>query len=144
MLGYGPDVGPSPAISLQTFLTHNIYCLYRPVPAMTTEIGGHKVSETALDEFKRKDVELSVPEGAPRPVLVIVMVSLLSFEVDEADDSGSCFMVCLAALSQLSTDNAVESPLSDTTSPTRSPSPLLTATPSTLNPTLTKCQQAFR
>lgn len=85
-------------ICLQTFLTHNIYCSYRPVSAMSTEIGGHKVSETALDEFKKKDVELSVPEGAPRPVLVIVMVSRLSFEVDKADDSGSCFMVRLAAL----------------------------------------------
>lgn len=35
-----------------------------------------KVSNGAIEAFEKNDVELSVPEGAPRPVLIIVMVSL--------------------------------------------------------------------
>jgi hypothetical protein len=33
------------------------------------------VSENAINEFKKNDVELTVPPGAPRPTLIIVMVS---------------------------------------------------------------------
>jgi hypothetical protein len=43
---------------------------------MSAVIAGHKVSDQALNDFEKKDVELSVPEGAPRPILVIVMVCI--------------------------------------------------------------------
>ena len=41
---------------------------------MTTQFNGHTVSKEAVEQFEKKDEELSVPEGAPRPVLIIVMV----------------------------------------------------------------------
>ena len=35
------------------------------------------LSNGAIEAFEKNDVELSVPEGAPKPVLIIVMVSPL-------------------------------------------------------------------
>lgn len=43
------------------------------------QISGHNVSQKTADDFKAKDVELTVPPGAPRPVLIIVMVSRYCF-----------------------------------------------------------------
>jgi hypothetical protein len=33
------------------------------------------VTESAIEQFEKNDVELSVPKGEPRPILIIVMVS---------------------------------------------------------------------
>ena len=33
------------------------------------------VTERAIEQFEKNDVELSVPKGEPRPILIIVMVS---------------------------------------------------------------------
>jgi len=34
------------------------------------------VHASAVEDFEKNDVELSVPAGEPRPVLLVVMVSL--------------------------------------------------------------------
>lgn len=74
---------------------------------MSGSIAGHNVSSDVLEQFEKKDVELTVPKGAPRPVLVIVMVSLratgrepglrssmVGLDRRRADSVGSCILVC--------------------------------------------------
>lgn len=45
-------------------------------PHRTSTFIPKMVSASALEAFEKNDVELTVPPGEPRPVLLIVMVSL--------------------------------------------------------------------
>jgi hypothetical protein len=40
------------------------------------------VHASAIEEFSKNDVELTVPPGEPRPILIIVMVSVCSGPVE--------------------------------------------------------------
>ena len=62
---------------LVTSLEHwtDVNCLYNTTPAWGKVYWSiAMVSACAAEEFQVDDVELTVPPGAPRPVLIIVMV----------------------------------------------------------------------
>lgn len=58
------------------------------------------VHASALEQFEKNDVELTVPASEPRPILIIVMVSasVMCVWTDEENMlislAGPCFMVC--------------------------------------------------
>jgi carbamate kinase len=47
-----------------------------PIGRMTTKVEGHEVSKETAEKYRNvRDQEVEKPQGAPRPVLIIVMVS---------------------------------------------------------------------
>jgi hypothetical protein len=52
------------------------------------------VHASAVEEFKKDDVELTVPSSEPRPILIIVMVSTFLYQcIASSSMSGSRFLV---------------------------------------------------
>jgi hypothetical protein len=69
---------------------HSLIALLVIIDKSTRMVDLHnKVSNGAIEAFEKNDVELSVPDGAPTPVLIIVMVSLLSGRADDVDSRRS-------------------------------------------------------
>ena len=78
----------------RVILAHQLDTAYSNAFSPTLASVINMVHASAVEEFKKDDVELTVPPSEPRPILIIVMVRAEHRHMLEANSTGSRILVC--------------------------------------------------